>query len=81
MMPSTKVGENHAADSGKVSDVAKITHGAKPAARETVKISEKFEDESVNKKAEDFIETTRKKLEAERLISMKRVESMLNRGL
>ena len=70
-----QVGENHVTDSGKVSDVAKVSDGVKPAAGETVG------SESVDTEAEDFIARQRKKLEKERLLSMKRVESMLNRGL
>nr|ABK25364.1 unknown [Picea sitchensis] len=65
---SAKVGEHHAAHSGKAS------HDVKPAAEEV-------NDESVDKEAAEFIEKQRKKLEMERLMSMKRVESMLNRGL
>lgn len=75
MQHSAKVGEIHVADSGKVSDVAKVSHGVKPASGETAG------SESVDTEAEDFIASHRKKLEKERLLSMKRVESMLNRGL
>nr|ABK26676.1 unknown [Picea sitchensis] len=70
VQPSAKGGERHAADSGEVSDEGKVSHDGKPQAAD-----------SVDKEAENFIARQRKKLEMERLISLKRVESMLNRGL
>ena len=39
------------------------------------------EESEVDKHAEDFIDKQKSKLEMERLISMKRYESMLSRGL
>nr|ABK21904.1 unknown [Picea sitchensis]ABK27053.1 unknown [Picea sitchensis] len=58
---------------------------AHPADGRTIKISQEeddeVEEEHVDTEAEDFIARQRKKLEMERMISMKRVESMLNRGL
>ena len=71
MQHFAKVGENHVADSGKV----KVSDGVKPTG------SEEVGSESVDKEAEDFIEIQKKESEKERLISMKLVESMLNRGL
>jgi len=70
VQPSAKIGECYATDSGTyVSYDPKVSLGVKPAA-------EKIEDESVDKEAEEFIERLKRKLETERLISMKRMESM-----
>jgi len=81
---------NNSRDHTSVQPPARVAEtGERPAAHRakgrTITIVAEDEDEEeqapVDTEAEDFIAKQRKKLAMERLISMKRVESMLNRSM